>query len=609
MFPVHTIYLCMQAGGLFAERQTGTRSARIFNQFIGMKQKTTSGRDRRICWMALLACLAIVATADAKVKLPALLSDGMVLQREQPVKLWGTADAGEMVEVRFVRADVADGRKTVWPVTVDGRRMKTACADTADAQGRWCVTLPPLKPGGPYVLQVNDIRLTDVLVGDVWLCSGQSNMELPVSRVIEKFADEVAVSENPQIRHITVPRVYDFRAPQSGTRRADWKSLSPKNAPGFSALAYFFAKALYEKTGVPVGLVNASWGGTPIESWISEEGLADFPLYVHTKRLYESDAYRRQLSRMNSESTRRWYQTLWQGDPGLHASVPWYADAYDDGCWQTVDMFSTEWGNNGLNVIRGSHWLRKTVSVPQRWLGREVTLRLGCIVDADSVYVNGTLVGSTGNKYLARVYRIPAGLLRAGENHIAVRIISKGGQPAFVPDKPYKLICSSAGEKVEEELSLEGNWKYRLGSPMPPAPSLPPFFYKPVCVYNGMIAPLRHCVFRGVIWYQGEANVERRNEYAALLSAMMADWRRTFAAPSLPFYIVELADFLPYDDVEGRRAWAEMREVQARAASADEHATLIKNRDLGEWNDVHPQDKKTLGIRVAEAVWNDMQKD
>ena len=409
--------------------------------------------------VAVLLCLCTSSWVDAKVKLPALISDGMVLQRERPVKVWGTADAGEYITVKLLR--------------------KSYHA-TADANGHWSIALPPLKAGGPYQMQINDIKLNNILIGDVWLCSGQSNMELPVKRVMDMFAQEILSYNNEKIRHIIIPK--------------------------------------------------------------------------------------------------------------------------DDHNWQTVNMFSTSWGNNGLNPIGGSHWLRQNIEIPQAWTGKEATLRLGCIVDDDSVYVNGIFVGTTGYQYPPRIYRIPAGVLKSGENNITVRIISNGGQPNFVQEKPYKIICDN------EEINLKQEWKYRLGAPMPPSPDMMFFCYKPVCLYNAMIAPLQNYSIRGVLWYQGESNVARRNEYTKLLTAMIADWRHTFNQPKLPFYIVELADFLSKDDIGGRKAWAEMRQEQAKAASANQDTYLIQNSDLGEWNDIHPLDKKTLGKRIAESALNSMKR-
>ena len=539
--------------------------------------------------LAVLLCLCATSMVDAKVKLPALISDGMVLQREQPIKVWGTADAGESVQVKFL--------KNATPTGVKGGKLKVAYTVTADANGRWPLTLPAMKPGGPYILQVNDIELKDILVGDVWLCSGQSNMELPVSRVTDMFRDEIAAYENTNIRQLKVPNIFNFHAPQADLPDyVAWKPLTQENVMNFSALAYFFAKAMYEKNSIPIGLINSSWGGTPVEAWISEEGLKEFPKYINEKRQYEDDAYLKSIKQTEGLNFYRWNTSLYRGDAGLHETTPWYAANYNDKDWQTVDLFSTDWGSNGLNPINGSHWFRKKVEVPQEWNGKEATLRLGCIVDADSVYVNGTFVGTVSYQYPPRIYTIPAGVLKAGKNTVTIRLISNNGYPHFVKEKPYKIICGN------EEVSLQGEWKYRLGASMPPAPGMMFFCYKPVCLYNAMIAPLQNYGIRGVLWYQGESNVDRRNEYAALLTAMIADWRSTFDKPELPFYIVELADFLSKDDVGGRQAWAEMRKEQAKVAETNRNTRLIRNSDLGEWNDIHPLDKKTLGQRAAESA-------
>lgn len=544
---------------------------------------------------AALLCFCTVSITEAKVKLPALISDGMVLQRERPVKVWGTADAGESVVVKF--------QKNAAPNEVKGGKLKNAYTVTADQTGNWCITLPPMKAGGPYILQVNDIELKEILVGDVWLCSGQSNMELPVRRVTDMFAEEIEAYENKHIRLLKVPNIFNFHAPQTDLPdHTNWKACTREDVMEFSALAYFFAKAMYEKDGIPVGIINSSWGGTPVEAWISEEGLKEFPKYINDKRQYEDDAYLKSIKQTEGQSFRRWSLSLYQGDAGLHESPRWYAPDYNDKGWTNVDLHSTGWGSNGLNPVNGSHWFRKEVEIPQEWNGKEAVLRLGCIVDADSVYVNGTFVGTTSYQYPPRIYTIPAGVLKTGKNVVTVRLISNGGYPHFVKEKPYKIICGN------EEVSLTGEWKYKQGAAMPAAPGMMFFCYKPICLYNAMIAPLKNYNVRGVIWYQGESNVDRRNEYAALLTAMIADWRRTFGNAELPFYIVELADFLSKDDVRGRQAWTEMRKEQARVAETNTHTRLIRNSDLGEWNDIHPLDKKTLGNRVAESAWKDSQE-
>lgn len=260
-------------------------------------------------------------------------------------------------------------------------------------------------------------------------------MELPVSRVTDMFAAEISEYSNERIRQIIVPKVYNFHAPQETLSATSWKPMTQENVMNFSALAYFFAKEMYEKTEVPVGIINSSWGGTPIEAWISEEGLKEFPIYINDKRLYEDDIYCAHIKKLEGESFYRWNSSLYRSDAGLHERTPWYASNYDDSDWQTVNMFSRTWGNNGLNPIAGSHWLRQNVEIPQTWNDKEVTLRLGCIIDADSVYVNGTFVGTTGYQYPPRIYCIPAGTLKPGVNNITVRIISNGGPTGICTGK------------------------------------------------------------------------------------------------------------------------------------------------------------------------------
>ena len=489
-----------------------------------------NGYDKVRLGMAVLLCLCSAVMVRAKVKLPALISDGMVLQREQTIKVWGTADAGESIQVRFT--------KDTFPTSTANKKLKGIYTAVADADGQWNITLPSMKAGGPYSMLINDIEIRNILVGDVWLCSGQSNMELPISRVTDMFADEIAGYDNEKIRHIIIPKVYNFRTPQEDMPQTSWKALTQENVMDFSALAYFFAKAIYEETNIPIGIINASWGGTPIEAWVSEEGLRQFPLYINDKRQYEDDNFCTHIKQVENEKFRHWNESLYRGDAGLHEATPWYSENYDDHTWQEVDMFSAGWGNNGLNPTGGSHWFRQHVTITDIAPGSDAILRLGCIVDADSVYVNGIFIGNTTYQYPPRIYRIPAGVLKAGQNNITVRLISNGGQPGFVKEKPYKIIYQATDGEQAKELNLKPTWKYRLGAPMPDAPEMMFFCYKPVCLYNAMIAPLKNYGICGALWYQGESNVSRRNEYAALLSAMISDWRRTFNSEQLPFYIV-----------------------------------------------------------------------
>lgn len=543
----------------------------------------------------LLVILLSLGSANpamrAEVRLPQIISDGMVVQRDRPLTLWGTADPGESVTVK-----VAKGKSA----TV-----------TADADGKWRAELPALKTGKTYTITVGDRTIGNVAVGDVLLCSGQSNMELPVSRVTDMFADEIAQYSNPNIRQFLVPKEFDFDRERSDVSPTKWKSVND-DAMSFSALAYFTAKALNEQTGLPVGIINASWGGTPVESWISETALADYPYYINQKAIYNSEAYRNAIKEQEGRNYQAWNSVIDAADAGLNGATKYYSPALDDSGWEEVDLLSTSWATDGMNPKNGSHWFRRTVDIDAAHAGQPATLRLGCVVDADSVWINGCQVGFTSYQYPPRIYPIPAGLLKEGKNTVTVRLISQNGTPHFVAEKPYKIIFGERpyaryGEKYPDEISLEGTWRYRQGAPMPSGPAMMFYCYMPAVLYNGMISPVIGYPVSGAVWYQGESNVGRSNQYPALLKTMMADWRKASGDADMPFYIVELADFLHKDDRGGRAAWQTMRERQAQAAEETPGAVLVRNSDLGEWNDIHPLDKKTLGRRVAEKIFSDKQ--
>lgn len=527
-------------------------------------------------------CILFVSCStlsQAKVSLPKLISDGMVLQRNTPLLIWGSAEPGENIYIKFKK-----------------KKYETV----ADANGKWRINLPEMKAGGPYSMQINDIVLNDILIGDVYLCSGQSNMELPVNRVMDKFASEVNGYENNSIRYVKVPYSYDFSEKQDDVKTVSWKAMNKEKFMGYSAICYFFSRIMQEKTGVPVGIINSSWGGTPVEAWISEEGLKDFPAYINQKAMYEDNELVALIKKMENERVNAWRNQLYRSDAGIHSDIPWYSEKLDDSEWEKVDMFSSEWASLNGRPINGTHWFRKDFDIPESWNISDAVLRLGCIVDADSVFVNGHFVGSVSYQYPPRIYTVPSELLKHGKNQITIRLFSNGGYPSFVQDKPYKLICG------DNEVDLTGIWKHKTGSVMPSAPSSTGFQNVPVGLYNGMIFPLRNYKFKGIVWYQGESNVGRWNEYSSLLSAMIADWRKLFDS-QLPFYIIELADFLAPDN-PGRSAWAALRKQQAITAEKNPDTYLIKNSDTGEWNDIHPLDKKTAAIRLVDTILNNDNK-
>lgn len=511
---------------------------------------------------------------EAKIKLPVLISDGMVLQRDQEITIWGSADAGEEVKLYF---------------------LNKAYKTTADTTGAWKVILPPHIAGGPYSMSINELKINNILIGDVWLCSGQSNMELPVSRVMDLYRKEVESYANPMIRHLKVPLAYNFHHPLNDILPAAWRELTPGNVLSFSAIAYFFAKKLYEKTGVPIGLINTSVGGSPAEAWIGEEGLKQFPHHLNERDLCRSDNYVSNVQSLDRERRNLWNSLLFKKDQGLNGNTLWVSADYNDTQWREVSLFDKEWGSDGLNPINGTHWFRKTFIIPADREREPAVLRMGCIVDADSVFINGEFVGTTAYQYPPRIYPIPTGLLKQGENNITVRLISYSGYPRFVEDKPYKILFG----KGEKEINLEGEWKYRPGIRMPALAGETFFQYKPTGLYNAMIHPLKNWKLKGVLWYQGESNTERYNEYYNLMETLICEWRCLWGQHDLPFLIVQLANFMQDPPQPSRSNWAEMREIQLELSRTIPYTGLAVTIDIGEWNDIHPLNKKDVGKRLA----------
>ena len=487
----------------------------------------------------------------AKVRLPKLVSDKMVLQRDTDLKIWGWADAGEKVTVRL-----------------QGNYYETE----ADKNGNWEVTLPPQQAGGPYLLEVNEIVIRDVLVGDVWLCSGQSNQETPIHRLTEMFP-EINVSNNHMIRHYKVP-TQDIKETlaEEIAGNAVWHSGVASEVMNWTALAYFYAQEAYAKTKVPQGMLVSSLGGSAIESWVSQEHLKEFPRLVLDKEALE---LMNQASKDQGEG--KWNQLNW-----------------DDSDWETMQMPGT-WRENGVNV-RGTVWLRKDFEIPEAMEGRHARLAMGTLVHNDAVFVNGVYVGSTGYEYPPRRYQIPAGVLRKGKNTIAVRLNAPAGNGEFIKDKPYKIIGDAA------EIDLTGTWKYKVGLDLTEVSKYTERLKNRQSVgsglYNGMIYPIRHYRVKGTIWYQGESNAGRSHEYGALMSALITNWRELWQKPELPFLLVQLPNFMEKHEKPTDSGWARIREAQLNTFKTTPNTALAVTYDVGEWNDIHPLNKKAVAQRL-----------
>lgn len=534
-------------------------------------------RILKITAIALIIWVTSLKEVSAQITLPRLISNGMVLQRDIPIPVWGWAPAGETVKVSF--------------------NNKTYTVQSG-VDNKWLLKLKPMKAGGPYAMNIdgsNHITITDILIGDVWVCSGQSNMELSIDRVKDRYKDAIARSANPNIRQFLVRAQYNFQTPQQDVKSTGWKSADPQNLLQFTAAGYFFARALYEKYKVPIGLINSTKGGTPAETWMSEDALKQFPNYYDQLPDLRDTMKVNQTIRNDRTASREWTMQMEAEEQGLKPGQPaWYNNSYNATDWAEMQIPNL-WQDGPLKGVNGSVWFRKDIDVPQTIAGKDADLFMGNIVDIDSTYVNGVKVGYNSNRYMARKYVIPAGLLKAGENTITVRVINRSGAGGLVTDKPYKLMAGG------DSINLAGTWKYKIGAAMKPLPGGTTFEYKPLGAYNAMIVPLLNYGIKGVIWYQGEANSSKAKEYQKLFPALITDWRNNWHSGNFPFLFVQLTSYGPTAIDPGRSHWAELREAQSMTLSLPNTGMAV-TEDIGEWNDVHPTNKEDVGKRLALAA-------
>jgi sialate O-acetylesterase len=433
----------------------------------------------------------------------------------------------------------------------------------------------------------------NILVGDVWICSGQSNMVIPMERVKVIYEDEIANCENPSIRQFVVPDRYDFKAPQEDLEAGNWEAASADTILQFTAVGYFFAKALFEKYYVPIGLIRNSVGGTPVEAWLSEDALKYFPENLDIVEQLKVDGYIDSIMNKEQADSNAWFNSLNQNDNGLINGEPAWADpSYDDSDWTTVKLPSS-WEDEGLRDLKGAVWFRKEIDVPASMIGKPAKLFMGTIVDSDSAYVNGTFVGSTGYQYPPRRYEVPVNLLKQDKNIITLRVISNDGKGEFIKDKPYKLFTE------DQVINIQGEWQYKIGAETQESLTPTTFFqYKPMGLFNGMIAPLLNYNMKGVIWYQGESNTGDPKGYHEKFSAMIADWRQKWQQGNFPFLYVQLSNFMEAKVQPSESNWAELREEQCRTLDVSNTGMAVAI-DLGEWNDLHPLNKRDVGNRLS----------
>jgi sialate O-acetylesterase len=514
---------------------------------------------------------------QANVSLPRFISNGVVLQREVLIPIWGWANPGEKVQVSF-----------------KGKNYYT----TTNANRKWNIQLDISSPGGPYELIVkggNLIKIEDVLVGDVWFCSGQSNMEYELYKAAEKYPNEIATSANDLIRNFQVKRNHSFDLLEDLNSDKGWEKASPTTVPNFSAIAYFFARQLYEKYKIPIGLVNASYGGTPAEAWMSEEALIKFPQY-HEKALFFKEQHRiDSVLQSDKDYLDQWNKKVASLDMGEKEN--WSKKEYKDCKWGLVEMPSF-WQEKILPEVKaGTVWFKKEINLPAKFNNQAAVLRLGNIIIKDETFVNGYKVGSTSNKHAPRKYAIQSNIIKSGLNTITVKVTNEMGDAGFIKDKRYQL---EIGDTI---IYLNGQWKYNTGVSVEPfgRDNLTKFFCEGTALYNAMVNPVVGYAIKGVIWYQGESNQSKAKEYRSLFPDLIKSWRTVWGQGDFPFVWVQLANINKPKEKPSESKLAELQDAQSNTLQLPNTGMAVIN-DIGEWNDVHPMNKLEAARRLYLAA-------
>ncbi|MCL2229470.1 MAG: hypothetical protein FWC01_00075 [Treponema sp.] len=501
-----------------------------------------------------------------------LIGDGMIIQRGSAFPIWSHNE----LSVSFL-----------------GKTYKSQKKD-----GKCLITLDPVVSGyGPFDMEISSkdasVTIKDIYAGDVWLCSGQSNMEMQMQRLKDDFGEEWKTDTcNLTIRQFKVSQEWDFSYMRDELGDGKWLVLSKETLHDFSAVAYFFAKNLYLKYGVPIGLIATAWGGTPVESWMSEDALLKHPKKIAEGKKHANAGYRNELTKSNSAEIGEWYANLSREDSGL--AKDWKSPDTDLSLWDEMTL-PGDFSQFGLTGFCGSIWLCRDFEASAEFASKEIKIWLGTIVDADTVYINGKETGNTTYRYPPRKY-IPSGLIKTGKNRIAIRVTCNTGEGGVTCDKPFRIFTDN------ESIELSGTWKYKIGAKTKPHPEEIFFQRKPMGNFNAMIAPVLKFPLKGVIWYQGESNESNANEYEELFRLMIEDWRNKYLEDRiLPFLFVQLPVFCRESDNDENARWAILRQAQEACLSIP-CTGMAAALELGEWNDIHPINKKDVGYRLFLAA-------
>jgi sialate O-acetylesterase len=551
-----------------------------------------SNRIVYIC--ALILSLLLSKDAAAYDLLHPLFSSNAVLQRDRKVPIWGEAPAYSEVEI------LLDKEKTL---------------AVADADGRWMAKIGPRKAGIGHTLVVSTpIRKetrTNIAFGDVWICSGQSNMEWRLfygnPRPVVNAEEEAQNANFPDIRLLTVPHVSAL-TPQKSLN-ADWKVCTPETIKNFSAVGYFFGREIYQKTGVPIGLIDATWGGTTAQVWASAEALKGMPEFKTSIEAVKNTRPDVPFATQYEQFVNNAVDSSTSSDAGLQGK--WFVPDFDDSAWKTMRL-PAYWevqGDEELKTFDGVVWFRREIALDEAAVkGGDVTIELGPVDDYDTVYWNGERIGGGSGWNTPRSYKIPGSKLKTGQNSVVIRVLDSTGGGGFGAKPDAMRLLFTDGKS----LPLSGEWRYKIGGNIGVLP-VPPVDIKnhttaPTILFNGMISPLLPYGIKGAIWYQGEANASDPKQYETLLPALISDWRARFGSGDFPFYIVQLAGYMKRDEQAGQSlgGWPAFRASQEKIARKVKNSGLAVAIDVGEEDDIHPRNKQDVGKRLAAlALRND----
>ncbi len=527
----------------------------------------------------LISGCTISGGPAADIKLPALFNDNMVLQRDMAVPVWGTADAGGEVSVQ-----------------INGQTKKTVVGK----EGKWNVILDKMPAGGPFTLKIigkDTLSFNNVMVGEVWVASGQSNMEMRV-RNAKDAEEEIAAADYPNIRLFQVVHTISL-TPLDTVNCPGWELCTPKTIPEFSAAAYYFGRMIHKELKVPVGIIHTSWGGSVAQAWTSAEALKMMPDFTDDVEKVIQDRNKKQMSMQQYDAIlkERFAQVL-AGNAGFKNGKPVWSDpALDDSDWGKINN-PTRWEVAGYPHLDGIMWYRKTINIPASMANEDMTLHLGPVNDNDITWFNGVEVGRTEGADIKRNYRIPASLVKPGKNVIAISVQDVGYSGGLWGRKSQLYLESKSGKKI----SLTGEWLCKPGFDeikiLGPKPESPIDHNRPTVLFNGMINPIIPYAMRGVIWYQGEGNSGAAYQYRTLFPTMIKDWRARWQEGDFPFIFVQLANFKEKQTEPQDDDWAELREAQLMTLSLPNTGMAVII-DIGEANDIHPKNKQEVGRRLA----------